>query len=131
LDWGLNSLAKDLRETTDLSTIEADDRNKAIERLEAVITMARACIDALETNDKNYIDPDFERDSAKEDQDWLDRHRDDTTPPPAAAPEHAPPTVPADDDGPVKVDRKVIKKALKKVGNDQRKIKPSDVIPRS
>jgi hypothetical protein len=49
----------------------------------------------------------------------------------APAPDPAPPTVPADDDSPPKVDRKVINKALKKTGNDPRKVKPSEVIPRS
>jgi hypothetical protein len=47
-------------------------------------------------------------------------------------PAAAPPPVPADDDdGPPKVDRKVMAKELKKVGNNARKVKPSNVIPRS
>ena len=54
----LDHITKDLRETTDLSTIEADDRSKAIERLERTITRVQGCINALETNDKKHLDPD-------------------------------------------------------------------------
>jgi ParB-like chromosome segregation protein Spo0J len=163
VDWQLDHITKDLRETTDLSTIEADDRTKAIERLERVITKARGCINALETNDKEHLDPDhaptiaptadneklrqritdleskldaaeatrvslfLDKNCLKLENDALRKQLAAITAPPT----DAPPTVPADDDGPAKVDRKVINKALKKVGNDQRKVKPSDVMPRS
>jgi Protein of unknown function (DUF3102) len=56
LNWWLDSFACELRETADLSTIDADDRATAIENLESVITKARACIDVLETNDKKNLE---------------------------------------------------------------------------
>jgi hypothetical protein len=156
LDWGLDSIAKDLGETTDLSTIEADDRTKAIERLERVITKARGCINALETNDKKHLDPDHaptiaptadneklrQRNADLEstldaaeatrvslflDKNCLKLENDALRKQLAKDQEMvAPPTVPADDLTP-KVDRKIINKELKKVGNDARKVKPSDV----
>jgi uncharacterized protein (DUF2235 family) len=65
---GLNLLVKELRAVTDLSTIEADDRATAIENLESVITKARACLDALETNDKEHLD-------AADEQEEIERKR--------------------------------------------------------
>jgi ParB-like chromosome segregation protein Spo0J len=68
VDWQLDHITKDLRETTDLSTIEADDRSKAIERFERIISMARGCIDTLETNDKECLDDPPGPDDTKRDK---------------------------------------------------------------
>jgi hypothetical protein len=56
LDASLECIAKDLRETTDLSTgIEAGDRAKAIERLTRTINKTHACVAALRMNDKRHL----------------------------------------------------------------------------
>ena len=58
---GLNLLVNQLREVTHLATIRTNDRTEAIEDLEGVIVKARACIDALETNDKKHLDAAIEQ----------------------------------------------------------------------
>jgi hypothetical protein len=56
VDNELDYIVKDIGgEEYDLSIAEAEDRAMAIERLERIITKARACINALETNDKRYL----------------------------------------------------------------------------